>query len=161
MVELEWSDGLVDEARRTRDEVAAVLASRGVPGELVLTGGASVPGALTKGDVDLHLRVAPEAFADVVARLRMLYPMASATAWAATLAVFEVPGTRPTGLAVTPVHSEHDERFCLTWAALRRSPELLAQYNALKSSSAGTEHYEQRKSSFFTSVSGRRAARDP
>ena len=36
------------------------LAELGVPGELVLVGGCSVPGALTRGDVDLHLRVPPE-----------------------------------------------------------------------------------------------------
>ena len=41
-------------------------------GELVLTGGSSVPGALTVGDIDLHLRVEPEQFAASVARIRYL-----------------------------------------------------------------------------------------
>lgn len=38
------------------------LQSLGVEGELVLVGGSSVAGALTKGDVDLHLRVPTPAF---------------------------------------------------------------------------------------------------
>jgi uncharacterized protein len=126
----------------------------GVPGELVLTGALSVAGALTKGDVDLHLRVAPSEFDDVVERLRAAYPVGSPQSWAATLAVFELPGPRPTGLAVTPRQSEHDLRFRLAWEALRHDPGLLAEYNALKAASAGTEEYEARKSDFFSSVTG-------
>jgi hypothetical protein len=152
--ELVWSDGLLDQARRTRRDVAAALATLGVPGELVLTGGASVPGALTRGDIDLHLRVPRERFEAVVARLGQVYPVASPGAWAATLAVYDVPGPRPTGLAVTPLDSEHDRRFVSTWAALSRSPQLLAEYNALKSAAAGTADDERRKSDFFTRISG-------
>jgi GrpB-like predicted nucleotidyltransferase (UPF0157 family) len=152
--ELVWSDGLLDQARRTRRDVAAALATLGVPGELVLTGAASVPGALTKGDIDLHLRVPQECFDAVVARLRQVYPVASPHAWAATLAVYEVPGPRPTGLAVTPLDSEHDRRFVNAWRSLRHSPALLGEYNALKSAAAGTADYERRKSDFFTRISG-------
>ena len=159
MSELVWSDGLLDEARQIRRDVAAALAVLGVPGELVLTGGASVPGALTRGDIDLHLRVRPADFGAAVTRLGEAYPVASPDAWADTLAVFAVPGRRATGLAVTPVHSEHDDRFRSTWRALQRSPELLAEYNAIKSATAGTGDYEQRKSDFFSRVSGSPAAR--
>ncbi len=148
-----WSDDLLAEARHIRDDVAAELVAAGVGGELVLTGGLSVPGALTKGDVDLHLRVAPEHFADTVARLEGRYATASPHAWAPTLAVFDVPATLSTGLAVTPVGSEHDDRFTNTWRALRESPDLLARYNALKASSAGTPAYERLKSDFFTAIS--------
>ena len=149
---LVWSDDLVDEATQTRDAVAAALQSLGVPGDLWLTGAASVAGALTKGDIDLHLRVAPGAFDDVVALLKEVYLVGSVHSWATTLAVFDVPGPRPTGLAVTPVGSEHDERFRRTWRALRTDPELLARYNALKSSTVGTSDYEQQKSDFFSSI---------
>jgi GrpB-like predicted nucleotidyltransferase (UPF0157 family) len=150
--ELVWSDGLLADAARVRDEVAGALAALGVPGELVLTGGSSVPGALTRGDVDLHLRVDPESFRQVVDRLGGAYPVASAHAWGITLAVFDVPGRHPTGLAVTPVGSEHDDRFRTTWRALRRDPVLLAEYNALKAATAGTPAYEARKSDFFSRV---------
>jgi GrpB-like predicted nucleotidyltransferase (UPF0157 family) len=155
MSELVWSDGLLDEARQVRRDVAAALTAMDVPGELVLTGGTSLPGALTKGDVDLHLRVPQGSFDAVVARLRRVYPVASPHAWAATLAVFDVPGPRPTGLAVTPLHSEHDQRFLETWRALRHSPALLAEYNALKTAATGPGDYERSKAEFFARVSSR------
>ena len=151
---LVWSDGLLEEAGRVRARVAAALAEVGVPGDVELTGGLSVPNALTRGDVDLHLRVRPEDFAEVVGTLRDLLSVASPQAWATTLAVFDVPGPRPTGLAVTPVGSEHDTRFRLAWEALRRDPALLADYNALKAESVGTGDYEERKSRFFSSITG-------
>ena len=159
MGELVWSDGLLEQARRTRDDVAGALGSLGVDGELVLTGGTSVAGALTRGDIDLHLRVEPDAFDAVVVRLRAAYPVASAQSWAATLAVFDVPASRPTGLAVTPIGSEHDQRFCLSWQALRRDPVLLAQYNDFKSATVDTDDYEQRKSAFFSTLVSEREHR--
>lgn len=144
------SDTLVEEARAACRQVRRQLAGLGIEGEVELTGGASVPGALTKGDIDLHLRVPPGSFEAAVARLRTEYPTASPSAWAATLAVFEVPSTRPTGLAVTPVGSEHDLRFSRAWHRLRTDPALLEEYNALKRNSFGDPSYEELKSAFFT-----------
>ncbi|MFW5474204.1 GrpB family protein [Knoellia sp. CPCC 206450] len=149
---LVWSDGLLDEARQVRARVATALSGLGLPGEVELIGGLSVPGALTKGDVDLHLRVRAKDFGDVVSRLRDVLPVASPHAWAATLAVFEVPGSIPTGLAVTPHGSEHDARFRLAWERLRADPSLLDEYNALKSDSVGTAGYEESKSRFFSAL---------
>src|SRR5688572_2644643 len=78
-------------------------------GELALTGGSSVPGALTVGDIDLHLRVEPEQFAGSVARLREVYDPVHLEIWTETLATFAVSG-EAVGIAVTPVGSEHDRR---------------------------------------------------
>ena len=149
---LQWSDDLLDEARETHRTVAAALVALGVDGELVLTGGTSLPGTLTKGDFDLHLRVRPQHFSAAVARLGQAYPGASPHAWADTLAVFDIPGPHLTGLAVTPLDSEHDQRFRRTWNALRRSPDLLAEYNQIKAT-ADPEDYERQKSDFFTRLS--------
>jgi ribosomal protein S18 acetylase RimI-like enzyme len=151
---LVWSDSLLDEARQTREEVARSLTEHGVPGELLLTGGSSLPGVLTKGDIDLHLRVAAAEYAGAVARLSGLYPIGSPHAWSGTLAVFDVPRARATGLAVTPVGSEHDVRFRSTWRTLRRHPELLEEYNAVKTAAWGSSRYDEQKSAFFTSISG-------
>src|SRR3954449_1097431 len=117
------------------------LRSLDVPGELVLVGGSSVPQALTHGDVDLHLRVPPDAFAAVVARLGLSYHVVHPGIWSATLATFELPDdetaddgrTRPpVGVAVTPGGSEHDLRFTRSWRLLAADPALLAEYNAMK-----------------------------
>ena len=130
-----------------RDQLRPVLP----PHELVLTGGSSVPGTVTKGDVDLHLRVSATDFDTTVAVLTTLYAVVLPEIWQPTLATFAVPGTAlPTGIAVTPVDSEHDVRFRRTWHLLSTNPHLLAEYNAMKV--AGEGDYEQRKSAFFDRI---------
>ena len=118
-----------------------------------------MPGALTKGDVDLHLRVPPDAFAAAVAALSErpglaeLHRVVHPEIWQPTLATFDVVAPLPTGLAVTPVGSEHDLRFTRTWALLRERPDLVAAYNAAKlAGTIGDDGYEQRKSAFFDHV---------
>lgn len=153
MDQLIWSDAILEVARSLRLRVAHDLRAAGIDAEVVVTGPASLPGVLTRGDVDLHCRVAAEEFASVVDRLRRLYRPTSPHSWGATLAVFDVPAERSTGLAATPVGSEHDRRFSLSWHRLREEPGLLAEYNALKIEHVGTETYEARKADFFTMIS--------
>jgi uncharacterized protein len=153
MAGLVWSDAIAAEARAVRAEVERQLAGLGIPGRLELTGAASLPGVLTKGDIDLHLRVTGRSgFADAVERIGDVYRPASPAAWAETLAVFEIPGGRSTGLAVTPVDSEHDRRFRRCWIRLREEPALLREYNAMKLGAFGDPSYERRKSDFFTRI---------
>lgn len=130
------------------------LRQAGVEGELLLTGALSVKGVLTKGDIDLHLRVNPRRFSAVVSRLCDLYEPVSRAVWAETLCVFAVPGDRPTGLAVTPTGSEHDRYFTRTWELLRTRPELLCDYNNLKKEAYGDPSYDDRKAVFFFSIAG-------
>jgi hypothetical protein len=153
MITLRWSDDVLPTARAVLAVQRARLAVLGVPGELRLVGGSSVPGALTVGDVDLHLRVEQAAFATAVAVLREHYPVVHADIWGPTLATFEVPATVPAGLAVTPAGSEHDLRFTRTWLLLAADADLLAEHNAVKASAEpGGEEYERRKSELFDRV---------
>ena len=152
MERLIWSESIVEEALVIRDRVEADLQRVEVVGELVVTGPASMVGVLTKGDLDLHLRVPVGEFHSVVERLRDIYRPSALSAWGPSLAVFDIPATRPTGVAATPVGSEHDHRFTRVWRRLRAEPGLLARYNALKLDYFGTELYEERKSAFFTTV---------
>ena len=119
--------------------------------ELVLVGGSSVPAALTKGDVDLHLRVPAAGFGPTVTALREIYAVVHPEIWQESLATFEVPDAPlPTGVAVTPVGSEHDTRFRLGWQLLAADPALVDAYNAMKLRHRDRpEEYEQRKSAFF------------
>lgn len=141
---------LLRPAEEFRDRALAVLAVERARlaglGELVLVGGSSVPGALTRGDVDLHLRVPPAGFAGVVDHLRGRYAVVHPEIWGPTLATFGVPADLPAGLAATPVGSEHDVRFTRTWQLLAADPALLAEYNATKQTATD---YEQAKSTFF------------
>lgn len=127
----------------------------GAPGELLLVGGSSVPGAVTRGDVDLHLRVDGSEFADTVALLRRALPVVHPEIWSPTLATFDVPSLAlPTGLAVTPTGSEHDLRFTRTWQLLGADPTLIGEYNEIKRAGdlADVTEYERRKSAFFDRV---------
>ncbi len=127
----------------------ARLAAAGVPGELLWTGASSVPQALTRGDVDLHLRVPPDAFAAAVDVVRVLHAVRRPDLWCATLATFAVDAPLPTELAVTPVGSEHDVRFTRTWDLLRADPRLLAAYDAVKQRADGSADYEAAKAAFL------------
>lgn len=135
-------------AVRIWESTAELVKGAGVGGVLTLVGGCSVDGALTRGDVDLHLRVSPADFDRAVATLRSIMVVARPEIWCPSLATFELPAELPTGLAVTPVGSEHDIRFTRTWQLLSADPDLLADYNEVKRSSRNSD-YEERKSAFF------------
>ena len=141
-------DGAHAVLRRERRRLRALT-----DGELLLTGGSSVPGALTGGDVDLHLRVEPAAFAATVDGLRTVYEVVHPEIWADSLATFGVRG-EAVGIAVTPIGSEHDSRFVESWRRLRAEPALLAAYNAMKREHDGPDDpaYEAAKSAFFDRV---------
>jgi GrpB-like predicted nucleotidyltransferase (UPF0157 family) len=150
------SDSMGDVARAVLAAQRQRLRHLGVPGELVLVGGCSVPGALTRGDVDLHLRVPPDAFSLAVNRLRAHYPVVHPEIWTTTLATFDVPprapGDPPAGLAATPQGSEHDLRFSHSWQLLAADPALLEEYNAAKragESDIDGPGYEALKSAVF------------
>jgi hypothetical protein len=141
------------EAARILERERALLEGHGISGELVLVGGTSVPGALTKGDVDLHLRVPLEEFPATVDALQELHSVVHPEIWQPSLATFDVAASLPTGLAVTPLGSEHDLRFTRTWRLIAADPDLVVAYNATKLDGViGDADYENRKSLFFDRV---------
>jgi hypothetical protein len=147
-------------AEELLDRARAILAAErelltgllGRSPDLVLLGGSSVPGALTRGDVDLHLAVPPAEFGSAVAAIRTVHEVVHPEIWQPTLATFGVRAALPAGLAVTPAGSVHDRRFRRAWARLAGEPELLAAYNAVKE--LGEDGYEERKAAFFDEVAG-------
>jgi hypothetical protein len=144
------ADEVIDQARSILRRERARLAALPSGHELLLVGGSSVSGALTHGDVDLHLRVAPEDFDRTVAVLRGIYPVVHPEIWQPTLATFAVEAPLPAGLAVTPAGSEHDLRFTRSWQLLAADPGLLREHNEVKlrtENQAG--EYERQKSAFF------------
>lgn len=149
MPRLHRSDGLLAHAQavlqRERQRLAVITDA-----PLVLTGGSSLAGAWTVGDVDLHLRVEPSHFAEVVGRLREVYEVVYPEIWTDTLATF-VMADEPVGIAVTPIGSVHDRRFTTAWSKLRDDPATLAAYNEVKLAHAGSDDAEYRaaKARFF------------
>ena len=64
-----------------RDRCRRLLDDWAVDGLLVLGSAVVIPGALTKGDVDLHLCTQPDDFEAVVERLLAHLPPTSREAW--------------------------------------------------------------------------------
>lgn len=150
---------LLPEARGIADEQAERLRSLVPDGELILTGGSSVHDALTRGDIDLHLRVPEPRFAAAVEALRTICDVARPEIWAGTLATFTDRDDPRVGIAVTPIGSAHDRRFVRSWERLREDAGALEAYNAMKRAHAGGDRaaYEREKAAFFD----RLVARDP
>ncbi|WP_146067337.1 hypothetical protein [Arthrobacter sp. SX1312] len=121
----------------------------GVPGQLSLTGGSSLEGLLTKGDIDLHLRVMPGEFAIATSRLTLIFDRARQEIWTPSFAVFERDSTPPVGIAVTVVDSEHDRRFVRSWERMRTDETARRYYNLLKRRGGDVE---AAKAQFFTDL---------
>lgn len=135
------------------------LARLGIQGELLLTGGSSLPGALTGGDVDLHLRVPDRAFEDTIRSLAGPYTVVHPEIWSASLATFELLGRENVGIAVTPIGSEYDLRFRRAWEILASDEDALAAYNEMKltHSQGDAAAYLDAKAGFFETLAARPA----
>jgi hypothetical protein len=156
-----WSDDRLDVAVAVRDRMRSDVGAWGVPGTVNLIGALSVPGLLTKGDVDLHLCVAVDAYDDAVATLAGHLRPTERAAWSVTLRVFapHAPSDPPVGLAVTPHDSEHDRRFLLAWRHIRESTVLRQRSNELKG--AAPQGYLAAKNAFFVELQARTDAAGP
>ena len=117
-------------ARTELEAMRIELNRAGVPGQLVLTGGSSIEGLWTKGDIDLHLRVTTQGFQTACALLPDLIPIAHPGIWTPWFAVFERPRP-PLGIAVTVIGSEHDIRFVRSWQRLAGDPDARRRYNKI------------------------------
>lgn len=120
-------------------------------------GGTAVPGALTKGDVDLCVRVAQVRFQDAVAALRSVYAIHQPENWTATYASFkDETGELPVGIQLT-VAGSLDDHFVATRDLLRSDANLLLRYNALKSAHRrDNDRYREAKATFFDNLTTKR-----
>jgi GrpB-like predicted nucleotidyltransferase (UPF0157 family) len=122
-------------------------------------GSTAIPGALTKGDLDLLVRVSAERFAPAVEALRGLYAVHQPENWTPTYASFVDAGARdpPVGVQLAVAGSADDALFAPFRDALIADPGLLAQYNALKRSLDGADlaHYTTAKGAFVERVLAR------
>ena len=135
--------------RRHRDRIIEVVPEA----EIHNTGGTSIPSTVTRGDLDIHVRVPPEAFGRAVAALALRYRAYRPEQWTDEFATFEDARakTPPVGVALTAIGGEHDERFVRGWQRLATDPRLVDEYNALKSRHVGDAvAYETAKSAFFS-----------
>jgi len=116
------------QAQRTR--VAALVPEA----DIQHVGSTAVPGALTKGDVDVLVRVEAERFETAVAQLQDAYTIHQPHNWTPTLASFvdRAASDPPVGIQLVVADSREDRFFAPFRDLLTTDPELLEEYNALK-----------------------------
>ena len=142
-------------ARAFKDEQAEILSL--LPhAEVLHTGATSVPAALTRGDLDIHVRVSSAEFSGARDALGGIYASYRTETWTGEFATFiALDASIATGIALTAIGGEHDHRFIIGWDRLACDRRLLEEYNALKlkyDDTADADSYEAAKSTFFSAL---------
>jgi len=136
-----------------RRELAVVA-----PGvEIEHIGATSMPDGLTKGDVDVNLRVDHDRFDQVVVALSARFDIAQPQNWTGTFASFsETRRGIPLGIQVTVTGSDDDFLVELR-DRLRADPDLRHEYDEIKreNAGAGRDAYWRAKNDFLRRVRNR------
>ncbi|WP_246056011.1 kanamycin nucleotidyltransferase C-terminal domain-containing protein [Alteribacter natronophilus] len=117
-------------------------------------GSTAVPGSLTKGDVDLQVRVSQRDFPEAKEALARHYKINEGSFQSSCFCAFEKEDELlPLGVQLTVISSEVDHFWKLT-AFLQTHPEFNEQYNALKQSAEGLDmdEYRNRKARFIEEI---------
>jgi GrpB-like predicted nucleotidyltransferase (UPF0157 family) len=126
-----------------------------LPGAVVEhVGSTAIPGAVTKGDLDVCVLVDASAFSHADHLLGGRYTRNVGSHHSGTYSPF-VDESKKIAVGIQLVVQAGPEDFFVLWRdTLRRSPDLLAQYNALKLRWQGRSHegYRTDKSSFIEQV---------
>jgi GrpB-like predicted nucleotidyltransferase (UPF0157 family) len=156
IVRIRRADGVHDIAEAVVEAHRRVVLEL-VPGaEVEHVGATAVPGALTKGDVDVLVRVGEPEFPAAVEALSHRYAIHQAHNWTPALASFADPDAAdpPVGIQLVVRGSEPDRFFGPFRDALIGSDALLAEYNELKLRLDGLEYerYTELKGQFIERV---------
>jgi GrpB-like predicted nucleotidyltransferase (UPF0157 family) len=115
-------------------------------------GAASIPGALTIGDLDIHVQVSKEDFFSTTKKLKDYYHINHPEMWTDEFALFHHKDhpEMPMSIVVVVKGSQFDEHALQT-DLLRNDPDLLLQYNNLKRNFEGKpiKEYKKAKRDFF------------
>jgi len=125
LVAEEAAAAFAEHERRIRERLPDV--------EIRHTGGTSVPGVLTTGDVDLQVRTDKQSFETARDVLCELYEPHCAEVWHSEGAFFVAPGTQPpVEVALTAIGSVDDLHHGEAWQRIAADQDLVERYNALK-----------------------------
>ena len=137
-------------ASARRDLVPILPASA----EVLHVGATAIPGCLTKGDLDVAVRVDADDFPSVEATLAARFPRNAGSIRTTDFAAFADAGASPAlGIQVTTRGGDFDVFHCFA-AALRADSTLVAGYNALKIRCEGApmDAYRAAKDVFIADV---------
>jgi GrpB-like predicted nucleotidyltransferase (UPF0157 family) len=122
-------------------------------------GSTAIPNALTKGDVDLNVRVRRERFHGAVSVLRRLYSVNQLENWSDSFASFKEDDLFPLKLGVQlTVRGSSDDFFLAIRDLFLEDSELVKEYDDLKRSFDGksADAYWAAKAAFHTRLLERR-----
>lgn len=114
-------------------------------------GSSAIPGSVTKGDVDLNVRVSVGKFKEAVGKLKKLYEINQPENWTPNFASFkDDTGSLPVGVQLTIIGSKYDD-FVKLRDLLKSNLLLLEEYNQMKLKYEGKDmdEYRKEKADFF------------
>ncbi len=154
-ISLQSADQLRPQVERILRGVMAQLRALVPDAELHHIGATALPGALTKGDVDVLLRVPAPRFSAAVAALRPYFAVKQPDNWTAGFASFGDDTGHELPLGVQVVAEESASDFLLFLRDyLSAHAEALAEYNRLKAAHAaeGPDAYWRAKDVFLSRI---------
>jgi GrpB-like predicted nucleotidyltransferase (UPF0157 family) len=147
-----WSDSVAAEAAAVFAEHERRIRASLPHVQIRHTGGTSVPGLLTTGDVDLHVRTDERSFETAREVLCEHYEPLHPDVWHAEGAFFFAPDSEPpVEVALTVIGSLDDLHHGEAWRRIAADPNLIAGYNVLKRAHEGgsMDEYRAAKRTFF------------
>jgi GrpB-like predicted nucleotidyltransferase (UPF0157 family) len=135
-----------------RNDVLAVLPDA----EVEHIGATSTPGAITKGDLDVLVRVSPDEFDTAAGALAARFAIHQPENWTPSFASFTAEPREgiPVGVQLAAAGSRDDRQFTFLRDLLRDRPNLLERMNDLKRSFEGgdAEAYWRAKQDLIESI---------
>ena len=154
-ITLKSAEDLLPEAERIVSCLSAQLQSLAPDADVHHIGATAIAGALTKGDVDILLRVSAPRFQATVKVLSEHFAVKQASNWTAEFASFgdDVGYQLPVGIQVMVKDSNSDFLLYLR-DYFRSRPAALREYNQLKvaHANAGAEDYWGAKDEFLAKI---------
>lgn len=127
------------------EQVGVLVRSEVPDADVQDMGATAVPGLLTKGDVDVSVRVNAESFAAACDVLRNSFAVHQPENWTDGYASFAGDASYPLPVGVQVTISGHsDDRFLQQRDRLLNDPALVAKYNDLKRTYEGSTQAEYR-----------------
>lgn len=134
--------------KEQRDRIIKLIPSA----EVHHIGSTAVPGSVTKGDVDIQIRVSKEDFRTAVDKLKAIYEINQPENWNQNFASFKKDGLfgMDFGAQLTVTNSVADD-FVKLRDILNNDPKLLEEYNQMKLKYDGKNMavYRKEKATFF------------
>jgi GrpB-like predicted nucleotidyltransferase (UPF0157 family) len=148
------SDAVAEEAAAAFAEHEGRIRELLPNAEVRHTGGTSVQGVLTAGDVDLQVRTDRHSFESARDALCELYEPLHPEAWHGDSAYFTAAHANPpVEVALTVIGTLDDLHHGAAWQQIAENPQLIEEYNALKRAHEGgsAAEYNAAKREFFYS----------